>query len=174
MQNSEHKSALIIFGAAVWAGGIPSPALVRRIEAAIRIAANSPGAYFIVTGGMGSFPPSEAEVMKRELIGRGISAPLIYAEDTATNTIQSVLRVVPIIRRLPTSPHTIFAITDTYHQWRCRLLLFLLGVPTRHAKLLSGLSANGIVRWSLLYLREVLAIPKDLIVLAIRRLVIGK
>jgi len=174
MKISEQRSAFVIFGAAVWAGGLPSPALVRRIEGAVRMAGETQGGYFIVTGGLGSFPPSEAEVMKRELIRRGVPASEIYLEETATNTLESVLRVVPIIRGLPTYPRNIFAITDTYHQWRCRLLLWLFGVSTCHAKLSSGYSTNGIVRWSLLYMREALAIPKDLIVLAIRRLVIGK
>jgi len=68
MARVEQPSAIIIFGAAVWVGSVPSPALVRRIESAIRIATDNPGAYFIVSGGVGASPPSEAEVMKRELV----------------------------------------------------------------------------------------------------------
>jgi len=170
MATVEHPSAVIIFGAAVWAGGTPSPALVRRIESAIRIATENPGAYFIVSGGVGSFPPSEAEVMKRELINRGVMADLIYKEETATNTLESVLRVIPIIKALPTRSASIFTVTDTYHQWRCRLLLHLSGISTRHVKLVSGYSKNGFVRWGVFYLREILATPKDLVVLAFSRL----
>lgn len=170
MASVEQPSAIIIFGAAVWVGSVPSPALVRRIESAIRIATDNPGAYFIVSGGVGASPPSEAEVMKRELVNHGVKADLIYTEETATNTLESVLCVVPIIKALPTRPASIFTATDTYHQWRCRLLLYLLGVSTRHAKLLSGYSKNGFVRWSFFYLREILATPKDLLVLALSRL----
>ena len=169
MLTLDQKSAIIIFGAAVWVGGIPSPALVRRIENAIRIAAEIPEAYFIVTGGMGSFPSSEAEIMRRELIVRGIQAAQIYTEQTATNTLDSVLRVVPILSRLTPQPHDIYVVTDTYHQWRCRLLLFLSGVSTRHARLSSGFSSNGVLKWGLFYFREALAVPKDLIMLFIRR-----
>jgi uncharacterized SAM-binding protein YcdF (DUF218 family) len=167
----EQHSAIIIFGAAVWTGGTPSPALVRRVESAIRIATENPGAYFIVTGGLGSSPPSEAEVMKRELIKRGVAADLIYTEETAANTLDSVLCVIPIIKALPTRPASIFTVTDTYHQWRCRLLLYLSGISTRHANLLSGYSKNGFVRWAFLYLREILATPKDLVLLAFSRLI---
>jgi uncharacterized SAM-binding protein YcdF (DUF218 family) len=169
MSNPSGKAALIIFGAAVRAGGIPSPALSRRLEAAMQIAAENPEAYFIVTGGTGDFPPSEAEVMKRELMRRGIPAGQIYTEDIAKNTFDSVLRVMPIVSGLPTKPSKVLVITDTYHQWRCRMLLFLVGIPTRHSRLLSGYSSNGILFWGLLYLRELLAAPKDLLMLAIWR-----
>ncbi len=166
-------AAVIIFGAAVLPDGRPSPALARRIECAVRLADPSPGFYFIVTGGMGRFPPSEAEVMRDELIRRGIPASQILADDRSRNTRESILEVARILRSLPTMPRSNFVATDTYHEWRCRFLLRLLGVRTQHAKLSSGFAANGFLRWSFYYLREALAIPKDVFMLVLHECIDG-
>jgi uncharacterized SAM-binding protein YcdF (DUF218 family) len=107
--------------------------------------------------------------MRAELIRRGISSSRILVDDRSRNTRESVLAVARILRSLPSAPQPIFVVTDTYHQWRCRLLLFLLGVRTQHAKLTSGIAANGILRWSLYYVREALAVPKDVLLLLFQR-----
>ena len=165
--------AVIIFGAAVLPDEMPSPALARRIESAVRIAAPSPGAYFVVTGGRGRFPPSEAEVMRRELIRRGIPAAQILADERSRSTRESILEAARILRSLPVIPRPIFVVTDTYHQWRCRVLLRLVGVRTLRAKLSSGFAANGFLQWSLYYLREALAIPKDVFMLILHERIDG-
>lgn len=165
--------AIIIFGAAVLPDGMPSPALARRVESAVRIAAPSPEAYFVVTGGTGRFPPSEAEVMRRELIRRGIAASQILADERSQSTRESIIETARILRSLPAMPRPIFVVTDTYHQWRCCLLLRLVGIRTQRAKLSSGFAANGFLQWSLYYLREALAIPKDVFMLVLHERIDG-
>jgi uncharacterized SAM-binding protein YcdF (DUF218 family) len=122
---------------------------------------------------MGRFPPSEAEVMRRELMRRGILASQISADERSRNTRESIAESARILRSLPAMPGSIFVATDTYHQWRCRLLLRLLGVRTQPAKLSSGLAANGLLQWSFYYLREALAIPKDVFMLVLYKCVDG-
>lgn len=165
---------MIVFGAAVRAGSVPSPALDRRIKTAAELAEALPDAYIVVTGGAGRFPPSEAEVMKAGLVQRGISPLRILKDDGSRSTYESVLAVAGILRSLPALPQPIFVVTDTYHQWRCRLLLYLVGVKTRHARLTSGLPANGILRWSMYYVRDALAVPKDAFLILLRTRLWGR
>lgn len=117
---------------------------------------------FIVTGGIRRYPPPEAEVMKQQLVAGGVAESDIYIEDTAKNTIQSAIQVARIIEEQSLADQPVYVITDTYHELRCRLLLYILGVRTRRAPLVSGLEAEGPLRWGWFYFREILALVKDL------------
>ena len=71
---------IIVFGAAVRPDGQPSAVLRHRLEAAITWAKSRPQARFLVTGGLGDHPPSEAEAMRRYLLDRGIEESAIVIE----------------------------------------------------------------------------------------------
>ena len=58
---------IIIFGAAVRPDGSPSPALRRRVEAALRFGAGRADALYIPTGAKGRFGEAECAVMATQL-----------------------------------------------------------------------------------------------------------
>jgi len=162
-------AAIIIFGAAVRPDGLPSNALRRRVEAAARAGeAMDPKPLYLPTGGVGRHGPAEAEVMARLLRATGVPAARIVEEPTATDTLSSV-RACAAILRVRGHDGPVFAASNAYHLPRCRMLL-----------LLSGWRAGGIApqvpasrdwrrRW-FWRLREVLAFPYDLALVAWHRL----
>ena len=84
---------MVIFGAAVRPDGRPSTALRLRVEAAARfgeaLRARGQNPFYVPTGGVGRFGPSEAAVMSELLRSLGVCAGRIVTEETATNTISS-------------------------------------------------------------------------------------
>ena len=54
---------IVVLGAAVWPGGQPSPALQCRVLHAVDLLQRGYALHLLVTGGVGQYPPAEAEVM---------------------------------------------------------------------------------------------------------------
>ena len=153
-------SVFIIFGAAVWPGGQPSNAMRRRVAGALKTANGRPDALYLVTGGIGKHPPSEAAVMASLLQEAGIAPQRILLDEAATDTLESIANCARILKSLPAFGD-VFVSSDTYHIPRCRLLFRLFGVSTLAAGVESGRPQNRLARWLYYYLREFAAIPWD-------------
>jgi uncharacterized SAM-binding protein YcdF (DUF218 family) len=130
----------------------------RRIEGALSNDMNGT-ARFLVSGGLGKNPPTEAEVMRNLLIAAGIPEARILMDPSSKDTLASIRNCAHIIAGLPVA--RVLVCSDVYHIPRCRLLFRLLGVKTESAKVASGRAANGLLRWLFLYVREAAAIPWD-------------
>lgn len=154
------EPAIVIFGAAVHPGGQPSSALRRRVEAALAFGARHPNALYVPTGGLGTHPPAEADVMAALLLAAGIAAHRILAETTGTDTVSSVVRVHRLLR---TAGHCgpVFAASSAYHLPRCVLLLRLAGLPARACPPPPGPAATGWRKRWYWRLREIPAMPWD-------------
>jgi uncharacterized SAM-binding protein YcdF (DUF218 family) len=156
---------VIIFGAAVRPDGGPSPALRRRVEAALRFN----GSLYIPTGAKGRHGDTEAVVMARLLQAGGVPAERILLETTGTDTLSSVRAVVRLLRQHGlTEP--VFVASNAYHQPRCIWLLRLAGIAARAAPPPPGPAARTLARRWYWRLREVPAIPYDLLLMAWLRL----
>ena len=70
MDRLELEDVIVIMGAAVWKGGVASKAMRRRVEGGIASARSLANPTFLVTGGTGRYPPSEARVMERLVLER--------------------------------------------------------------------------------------------------------
>ncbi|WP_431271182.1 YdcF family protein [Dankookia sp. P2] len=150
---------IIIFGAAVRPDGSPSPALRRRVEAALRLGAGRADALYIPTGAKGRFGEAECVVMAAQLRTAGVPAAAILEEPTGTDTFSSVLACRALLRGIGHAG-PVFAATSRYHLPRCLLLLRLAGVPARPVPI--GASGNvGLAQRWYWRLREVPAIPYD-------------
>ncbi|WP_281259946.1 YdcF family protein [Palleronia abyssalis] len=103
-------------GAAVWTGGVPSPALRRRCAAAARLYLRGGIDSVVPSGGMGVHPPSEADVMTRLLIADGVPEADILPEDQARTTMETALLVTALV-----GPARITVVSDAYHLPRCWL-----------------------------------------------------
>ena len=159
---SSAPTVVVVMGAAVWEGGQASNAMRRRIEGALQSARHAPDAVFLVSGGVGIHPPSEASVMAQLLQQAGIPGARILLDEAATDTLESVQNCASIIRSLPDHGDVIVC-SDIYHIPRCRWLFKLYGVSTRSGTVASGRTQNKSSRWVYYYLREWAAIPWDTI-----------
>ncbi len=155
---------VVIFGAAVRAGGRPSVTLLCRTEAAF--ACGGRLAHYLPTGAIGRFPPSEAAVMAKLLQGWGVPRHQIMLEETGVDTLSSARACARLLRGWQ---GPVRVATSGYHLPRCRLLLGL-----------SGTWAAGCPpppaperRW-FWRLRECAAMPADLVLVLFRKSVFDR
>lgn len=153
-------AVFVILGAAVWADGVASNAMQRRVRGALASACEYPDAIFIPSGGVGRNPPSEARVMAELLRKAGIAETNILLDEASKDTLSSVRNCVRILRSLPGVTEVVIC-SDTYHIPRCRWLFRLYGISTRAGRVESGGAQNHPLRWAYYHLREVAAFPFD-------------
>lgn len=153
---------IVIMGASVTKGGVPSGAMRRRVHGAVQAQPSLEGkVYFIPTGGVGRYGPSEAQVMRTLLEEADIPPDRIILEDQAHDTLSSVGNCAAIISKI--NPYTLVLIaSDRYHVMRCAILFRLYGLDAHSLRIESGRAANGMLRWSYYYFREAVAIPFDI------------
>ena len=155
---------IIIFGAAVWPGGVPSPTLLHRTEAAF--ACGGVEAFYLPTGAAGRFPPSEASVMAGLLRQWGVPAGRIALDEQSRNTLASAWACARLLKTwpFPGGRPSVRIATSVYHMPRCRVLLRLCGVAAAACPAPPAPPRRW--RW---WLRESAALPVDTILLLIRK-----
>ncbi|RIJ64227.1 YdcF family protein [Rummeliibacillus sp. POC4] len=95
--NGKYKY-VIVLGAKVKRGAIPSKALAFRLNAALDYAKQYPDIQIIVSGGQGpDEDATEASVMKQYLIDRGFPESQIIVEDQSTSTYENLLNSKEIV-----------------------------------------------------------------------------
>lgn len=165
----QHKAdAIVVLGAAVWQGGVPSPTLSRRVRHAVRLFKEGAAEYLLLTGGVGKHPPSEARVMQCLAVEQGIAESQVILEETATNTLESAEHCARIVKQKEWSEVVI--VTDAYHLLRSLLAFRSCGVRAQGSAPGEGREGTGLWRWYYLYLGEIAALPWYLARLMIRKL----
>jgi uncharacterized SAM-binding protein YcdF (DUF218 family) len=155
------RHAIVIYGAAVRPGGVPSGAMWRRVEAALRLGATLDAPLYLPTGGRGRHPPAEAQVMADMLREAGVPARQILAEPTARNTLRSTLACARLLRAHGHGGAIVYAATSAYHLPRAVALLRIAGLDGRPCPPPPGPASTRFVprwRWRL---REAAALPVD-------------
>jgi vancomycin permeability regulator SanA len=151
---------ILIFGAAVRPDGKPSVTLRRRVEAALACAKAQQEVRFIPTGAIGRFGPSEAAVMAALLAESGVTGERIQLEETGSDTLSSVRAIARLLRQ-ERSRGPVSVATSLYHLPRCLILLRLFGIaarPCRPSRSPAAVSWRKRWYWRL---REVPALPYD-------------
>lgn len=156
---------IVVFGAVVRPDGAPSAALLRRIGYGAAAARAHPDAPMLCSGGVHQpGAPSEAAIMARILVERGVSADRLILDEASLSTLDNVEAAAAQVRA-GGHPYVI-ACSDAYHLPRIRILLALHGVrgepwrPGERAPFAHGLS---------MALHECLAVPYNLIRAMARR-----
>ena len=169
---SKKTDVIVVLGAAVWAGGRPSPTLRRRILHAIELLKKGHSDVLILTGGIGKNPPSEAKVMKRIAIEKGVSENQIIVEESAKSTIDSAYACSKIIRMNGWSSALI--VTDRYHVLRSVFLFRQFGIRVFFSTPEDvGFTVKSWKFWYR-YSRELLAFPWNIFRVCIRKIAMRK
>ncbi len=99
-------------------GETPSLMLKRRLDTAYNYLAEFDDVNVIVSGGQGSDEvTSEADVMKKYLLNKGIAENRIFMEDKSTNTLENIKFSKEIIENRGLEAD-IAIVTDGFHQLR--------------------------------------------------------
>ncbi len=161
----------IVFGAAVYGQSLPGPAIVRRVEAAATLYKDDKIQRVILSGGKGTDDRmSEAAVMRRQAISKGIAPSAITLEENAHSTWENIQFTRPLTKNC----ESVVAISDQYHLGRIRLLASRQGwdLPTVPAQVRPAMLSEqrSVVReilayiYYLLYLDAVLPQSFDAVV----------
>lgn len=161
------RVAIVIFGAAVWPGGRPSPSLVRRISYGLAVAEANPHARVFCSGAIGRHGPSEAQVMAEALIAAGVAPDRIVRDEASRDTLQSAAAAARFVHE--TGMARCIVCSDRYHLPRIRLLLRLFGVAAEPGPTARGTGGAGAWRWARMSAREALALPYDAMLALARR-----
>ncbi|MEZ5720235.1 MAG: YdcF family protein [Paracoccaceae bacterium] len=124
MDKPVDKPVAIVLGAAVWPGGLPSPALRRRAEAAAALYLAGEVEAIVATGAVGRHPPSEARAIRDVVVALGVPEPAVILEEHSTSTLENLAHARVL---LPEGARAIL-VSDAWHLPRARLTARRLGL----------------------------------------------
>lgn len=125
-------ATVIVLGAAL-RGDRPSLSLRTRLEAAQAYLEEHPQAVCIVSGGQGPDEIcTEASVMKRWLVERGIAEERIYEEDRSTSTYENICHSRELIEQEHLNPN-VAIVTQEFHQFRAQQFVKRAGLTVSGA-----------------------------------------
>lgn len=166
---------VVIFGAKLRPDGTAGRTLRLRVAAARAFGAGQGGAVmYMPTGGLpGPAGLTEAAVMTRLLVEAGVPPDAVMAEETAPDTLASVLACSRLLRRQGYGGP--FAVASSaYHLPRCMLLMRMMGWRVVRVPPPGVPAARGWGRRWFWRLREGAALPWDVLLLALWRLRHGR
>lgn len=110
--------AIIVLGSQVHADGQPSFSLRARTQRAIQLYQAGYAPTLFLTGGLGRFPPSEAQVMRRLALAAGVPDSALVLDETATSTQESMQTAARVARER--GWRTVLVVSDPFHMLRSR------------------------------------------------------
>lgn len=119
---------IIVLGAAVWPGGVPSPTLLRRTRYACRLFLDGGHPQLVLSGGIGKYPPAEAEVMAHIARDMGVPDSALILDTAARTTIETAAFVA---RSGIDRSAGLVVVTDGYHAPRTWLAFRSYGLSAR-------------------------------------------
>lgn len=149
--------AIVVFGAAVWSGGEPSPTLRRRTLHAVDLYKRNLAPLIVLSGGMGKHPPTEAATMARLCHDAGIEGAVLVLEDRSTTTLENAAFSAELLRERGLS--RVLVVSDAYHLPRIKLCFRYLGFETRGSAPPRTSTSTSRVRLLRAWLREIAALP---------------
>ena len=117
---SRPADVILILGSAVWANEQPSPSLRARTQRAIELYQDGYAPHLLLSGGLGRYPPEEAEVMRRLATAAGIPEEALILDKEAHSTWESIEKAREIMGR--EGWDTVIIVSDPFHMQRSLLM----------------------------------------------------
>ncbi|MBR2955544.1 MAG: YdcF family protein, partial [Ruminococcus sp.] len=125
------QTTVVVLGCQI-NGETPSRMLKRRLDAAYDYLSENDDVKVIVSGGQGSDEvTSEADVMRKYLLQRGVEDSRIYMENKSTSTEENLRFSKEIIEKEGLC-EKITIVTDGFHQLRADILAKKQGIEARN------------------------------------------
>ncbi len=156
---THQEDALIVLGAGI-RGEEPGATLKGRLDAAVSYHGQNPDALIVVSGGQGPQEDiTEAEAMKKYLVGHGVDEKMILLEPRATSSRENFIFSKELLDAHLGGDYTVAFITNEYHVFRAELTAKKIGLDNAtHCH-----SNTPLYLFIPNTLRELLAIAKELI-----------
>lgn len=124
---NQTRVTVVVLGCKI-KGDQPTNMLRDRLDTAAQYLLSNPEAYCIVTGGQGDDEAySEAYVMRKYLVEKGISEMRILAEERSTSTLENLQYSAELIDRY-NCYEDILIVSDRFHQYRAQQAAELSGI----------------------------------------------
>lgn len=121
IDEAQKSDIIVVLGAAEY-NGRPSPVLRARLDHAFDLYQKGLSNLILTTGGAGGDQQfTEGQVGRDYLVRRGIAAEAIVVEGQGDSTVESLLAVSEIMRRMSLVSATV--VSDGYHVFRAKRIL---------------------------------------------------
>ncbi|NVJ22394.1 MULTISPECIES: YdcF family protein [Myxococcus] len=121
----ESSDAVVVLGARVLAGGVPSGALRARTEKAVELYRRGVAPRLVFSGGVGVHPPSEARAMLALAMRLGVPEEACVLEEESHSTDDNARLTAKLLREL--GARRVVVVSDPYHLLRARQYFRLNG-----------------------------------------------
>jgi uncharacterized SAM-binding protein YcdF (DUF218 family) len=155
---------IVMLGAKVLPGGVPSGALLARVERAVELFREGRGEVIVFSGGG---EPAEAHVARALAMRAGVPERACVCEDQSRDTAENAAFTAAKLRELGAT--RVLLVTDPFHMFRPQRHFWRLGIdavaaPTRWEE--RGLGRREHLWWTL---REIPALLRTPSLFFIRR-----
>lgn len=114
-----HKAdAIVVLGAGVGLDGKAGKGLERRVLHAARLYKKGFAPHIIMTGGVGTNPPAEAEVAARLAMTKGVPRAAIALENKSTSTWENAEYATAICKKRGWK--SVLIVSDPFHLYRAQ------------------------------------------------------
>jgi len=147
---------ILVLGSAVWPNEQPSPSLRARMNRAIDLYRDGYAPYLILSGGLGRYPPEEAEVMRRLALEAGIPQEVLLLDKEAHSTWESIVKTEEILEEKGWG--SVLIVSDPFHIYRALLMAQDAGLVAYGSPALDSPTYTVPARRAFYTSREVLAL----------------
>jgi uncharacterized SAM-binding protein YcdF (DUF218 family) len=154
--------AIVVLGCRVPEDGRAGGALERRVAAGVALLAAGAAPRLVLSGG-GTGRVPEAEVMRTLALGYGAPEAALLLETRSRDTIGNAFCSAALLRAEGLS--RVIVVSERYHLLRARILFRRAGMDVVR---IAGPPGRGTRDWPM-WLREIVALPRSLVVVALRR-----
>ena len=110
--------AIVVAGCRVMPDGQPSPALARRTRHAVALWQQGLAPRLVLTGGVGTHPPSEAEAAADLARSLGVPDEALWVEGRSTSTDENARFAAQELTDAGIEVQRILVVSDSYHVCR--------------------------------------------------------